>query len=105
MHEKLRTHYNTYVSRYIDDAIKKENDIEEDSQRLIMPGEDEDYSKMFEINTKKAKNADDEMKDESAQPRTRNQNFIADDLGHNESQCNIVDDTNESFSERKHKDP
>lgn len=74
MHEKLRTHYNTYVNRYIDDSIRKENGIEEDSSRLVLPGEDEDYSKMFEINQTKTKDADEEMKDENAQPiaKTRN---------------------------------
>ncbi len=48
MHEKLRNQYNQYVSKFLDENLRKEFQIEPDNSRLILPGEDEDLSKMFE---------------------------------------------------------
>ena len=48
MHERLRNIYNTYVTKFLDDNQRKENGIEAETARLILPGEDEDLSKMFE---------------------------------------------------------
>lgn len=48
MHEKLRNIYNSYVTKFLDDQARKENGIEPETQRLILPGEEEDLSKMFE---------------------------------------------------------
>ena len=54
MHEKLRSQYNIYVTRYLDDVQRKENGIEPENSRLILPGEDEDFSKMFSEQSKPA---------------------------------------------------
>ena len=53
MHERLRAVYNQYVTRFFDEKIRKTNNIEADTQRLILPGEEGtdgecDFSKMFE---------------------------------------------------------
>lgn len=48
MHERLRNIYNTYVTKFLDENQRKENFIEPETARLILPGEDEDLSKMFE---------------------------------------------------------
>jgi hypothetical protein len=48
MHEKLRNQYNQYVTKFLDESQRKEHAIEPDTSRLILPGEDEDFSKMFE---------------------------------------------------------
>ena len=48
MHEKLRNQYNQYVTKFLDEQQRKDNNIDIESQRLILPGEDEDLSKMFE---------------------------------------------------------
>lgn len=48
MHEKLRNQYNTYVTKFLKENQRKENGIEPETSRLILPGEDEDLSKMFE---------------------------------------------------------
>ena len=53
MHERLRTVYNTYVSRFFDEKLRKEYDLEPDTMRLILPGEEGsdgecDFSRMFE---------------------------------------------------------
>ncbi len=52
MHERLRATYNQYVTRFLDEKTRKENGVEPDLQRLILPGEegidgDCDFSKMF----------------------------------------------------------
>ena len=53
MHERLRSVYNTYVTRYFDEKLRKENKLQAENQRLILPGEEGtdgecDYSNMFE---------------------------------------------------------
>lgn len=53
MHERLRAVYNQYVTRFFDEKIRKANNLEADTQRLILPGEEGtdgecDFSKMFE---------------------------------------------------------
>lgn len=61
MHERLRAVYNQYVIRFFDEKLRKENGLEADTQRLILPGEEGtdgecDFSKMFEdvgVKTKK----------------------------------------------------
>lgn len=49
-HEKLRTQFNHYVTRFVDDSLRRESggQLEPETQRLILPGEEEDLSKMFE---------------------------------------------------------
>jgi hypothetical protein len=53
MHERLRSVYNTYVSRYFDEKLRKDNLLQAENQRLILPGEEGtdgecDYTNMFE---------------------------------------------------------
>lgn len=60
MHEKLRTQYNQYVTKFLDETARKENGIEPETQRLILPGENEDLSKMFEQNSQQQVQQDDE---------------------------------------------
>jgi len=53
MHERLRSVYNTYVTRFFDEKLRKENHLLPESKRLILPGEDGtdgecDYTNMFE---------------------------------------------------------
>lgn len=53
MHERLRSVYNTYVTRYFDDKLRSEHGLKADTQRLVLPGEEGtdgecDYSQMFE---------------------------------------------------------
>ncbi len=55
MHERLRTVYNTYVIRYLDEKTRLEGHLEADTSRLILPGEEGtdgecDYSLMFADN-------------------------------------------------------
>jgi len=54
MHERLRSVYNTYVTRYFDEKLRKEHNLLPETQRLILPGEEGtdgecDYSAMFEV--------------------------------------------------------
>lgn len=54
MHERLRSVYNTYVTRYFDEKLRKEHNLAPETQRLILPGEEGtdgecDYSAMFEV--------------------------------------------------------
>jgi hypothetical protein len=63
MHERLRTVFNTYVSRFFDEKLRRENYLEPDTMRLILPGEEGsdgecDFSRMFE--DKKSTNIGDE---------------------------------------------
>ncbi len=109
MHEKLRNQYNTYVTKFLDENARRENCIEPETQRLILPGEEEDLSKMFE---QSKPSMEEEEKDERSQGQAMpasqtvgngNQNLASrpyDEHAVNESQYNI-DETNESFSERK----
>ena len=48
MHERLRNIYNTYVTKFLDENTRKENSIEPETGRLILPGEVDDPSKMFD---------------------------------------------------------
>lgn len=53
MHERLRSVYNTYVGRFFDEKLRKDYELETDTSRLILPGEENsdgecDFSKMFE---------------------------------------------------------
>lgn len=53
MHERLRTVYNLYVTRFLDEKTRKDFQLEPDLQRLILPGEEGtdgecDFSLMFE---------------------------------------------------------
>ena len=53
MHERLRSVYNTYVTRYFDEKLRKDNQLQAESKRLILPGEEGtdgecDYTNMFE---------------------------------------------------------
>lgn len=57
MHERLRATYNLYVSRFLDEKLRTEHGLEPDTQRLILPGEEDtcigedggcDFAKMFE---------------------------------------------------------
>ena len=53
MHERLRSVYNTYVTKFFDDKLRKENSLQAETQRLILPGEEGtdgecDYTLMFE---------------------------------------------------------
>jgi hypothetical protein len=57
MHERLRSVYNTYVTRYFDEKLRKEHNLAPETQRLILPGEEGtdgecDYSNMFEVASK-----------------------------------------------------
>ena len=54
MHERLRSVYNTYVTKYFDEKLRKEHNLVPETQRLVLPGEEGtdgecDYSNMFEI--------------------------------------------------------
>ena len=48
MHEKLRSLYNSYVSKFLDQKQREEYKIDIDMSRLILPGEEEDLSSMFD---------------------------------------------------------
>jgi hypothetical protein len=53
MHERLRSVYNTYVTKFFDEKLRKENILQPEMQRLILPGEEGtdgecDYTAMFE---------------------------------------------------------
>lgn len=53
MHERLRTVYNLYVTRFLDEKTRKDYQLEPDLQRLVLPGEEGtdgecDFSLMFE---------------------------------------------------------
>ncbi len=96
------------MTKFLDEAQRKEHGIEAENARLILPGEDEDLSKMFEPSGGKVGNDDEEeIKEERYQGggmSGKGQMLMGgrreEDLGNNESQYNI-DETNESFSERK----
>lgn len=40
MHERLRSVYNTYVTRYFDEKLRRDNLLQPESKRLILPGEE-----------------------------------------------------------------
>jgi hypothetical protein len=40
MHERLRTVYNTYVCKYLDERTRTEAGLEAETARLILPGEE-----------------------------------------------------------------
>jgi hypothetical protein len=68
MHERLRAVYNQYVTRFFDEKLRKENGLEADTQRLILPGEEGtdgecDFSKMFEDIGGSKKSAENNEKD------------------------------------------
>ena len=50
MHEKLRNLYNKYVLNILDERARKEHNLKPYNIRLVLPGEDEDFSKMFDEN-------------------------------------------------------
>jgi hypothetical protein len=57
MHERLRSVYNQYATRFLDEKTRSEHGIEADTMRLVLPGEEGtdgecDFSKMFEQSTK-----------------------------------------------------
>jgi hypothetical protein len=53
------------VTKFLDEAQRKEHGIEAENARLILPGEDEDLSKMFEPSSSKVGNDDkEEIKEE-----------------------------------------
>jgi hypothetical protein len=65
MHERLRSVYNQYVTKFLDEKMRTEHFIEADTSRLILPGEEGtdgecDFSKMFEDNRTQAKTVDTE---------------------------------------------
>lgn len=87
------------MTRYFDEATRKEHGVEADTQRLILPGESEegDFARMFQETAlveeqrqmSPSNNQDEERKGERIET-------------HNESQCNVrEEDAFESFSERK----
>ncbi len=54
MHERLRSVYNTYVTKYFDESLRKAHNLMPETQRLILPGEEGtdgecDYTNMFEV--------------------------------------------------------
>ncbi len=103
MHEKLRISYNTFVTKCLDEKERQENDIQIDVKRLILPGE-EDEALMFESTLPQASNGKEEEKKEQreeAKSSAPNGQPPPNINGEDESQYNI-EDTNESFSERKH---
>jgi hypothetical protein len=58
MHEKLRNVYNKYVMDILDERTRKENNLKPYNLRLVLPGEDEDFMKMFENEEENEKNND-----------------------------------------------
>lgn len=48
MHEKLRNLYNKYVLNILDERARKEHNLKPYNLRLVLPGEDDDFAKMFE---------------------------------------------------------
>jgi len=87
------------VSKFLDDKQRKENGLDIETQRLILPGEEEDLSKMFD---QPIRNLEEEIKQGEEKHNVYHPKVGDHDeeLIINESQYNI-DETNESFSERK----
>ena len=48
MHERIRNIYNTYVTKFLDENTRKENAIEPETNKLVLPGEVDDPAKIFE---------------------------------------------------------
>ena len=57
MHERLRATHNLFITRFLDEKLRKEHGLQADTQRLILPGEEDtcigedgtcDFAKMFD---------------------------------------------------------
>ncbi len=106
MHEKIRTWHNTVCQRCIDDKQRKEYNVQIETSRLILPGE-EDEARMFDppppiqqpmqpIEEMKGDTGNIDLEESKGSPGA-----FRGSLGEHESMYNI-EETNESFSERKH---
>ena len=64
MHEKLRNLYNKYVLDILDEKSRKDHGLKPYNLRLVLPGEDEDFVKMFESEEENEKTNEDQNNNE-----------------------------------------
>ena len=101
-HEKLRSLYNSYVTRFLNEDKRNEHKLFEDTSRLILPGEEDDLTKMFE-EPSIVPSAQPPLGGASGGPGPSGEEATggqAEENKEEEKGCNL-DETVESFSERK----
>lgn len=80
MHERIRNIYNTYVTKFLDENTRKENAIEPETNKLVLPGEVDDPAKIFENPSNgEIKGDDEEIKEDRLYGQMQSQ-LKSDDL-------------------------